>query len=932
MQVVSIEDMKVTASVSGILIGLLFISAGTAQETPLIKNHSPELMQADNQNWSVAQAPSRHIYIGNKAGMVQYDGARWKLLQLPNRQIVRSVAVDAEGRIFCGGFGEFGCWYPAGHGAGHYISLSNSLQMDKVGREEIWHILVTEGKVYFQSFSALYEYDYKSVKELAVPGNIMFMQQVGGRILLPVISKGIFVMSEAGFTLLPGTEMLGEVIVVGMAALAGDRLVIGTDRQGLFVWEKGKLRPWDAAVNKMLSKSRLNKVLPLSNGDIALGTIGEGIYIADSQGSLLHHIYRERGLQNNAVLALYEDMDGNLWAGLDKGLDLVVMNSPLRFSLDRSGSLGAVYTAAFYRGHLYLGTNQGLFYKSIKSGRPGAEAWQPVPGINGQVWELSVVGEALLCGHNDGTFLVEPGRARKISGVTGGWITRPCPWDSTLWIQGTYTGLVVLRSGGRGNVHLAHRIDGFSQPVEYMEFDAEGKLWVAHPYRGLYRIDIQKDAKCVVSVKAMSDADGLPTDFDLSLAAVNGKLLLHAADHFFCWDQGARRWMPHLSEGGFVFNGKEKAMIPESEGFFVVYADRAVYVKNGRQIAYALRLVKDRPHVISLKDSSWLFCLEDGYAICSFSEDYFYSDKNFSPIINQITINGDTPKRSLEPLVGKIMEFEPSENRLAIYYSCMAFDKKPLYRWRMQGLEPQWSEWQETSMQEFSFLPPGEYLFEVQSDISPDTTGYAFRIKPRWYQTWQFRLFSVFAGMGLGFFALYRYRAFLERRHRKLLLDRERQLHQQRIHERNEQLQEDVFKKARDLANSTMQLIRKSELLLEIKQRLAYLGREGRGGQQIGYLTRLVDQELGSENDWALFEENFNSVHEAFLRKMRIAFPDLTPGDLRLAAYLKMNLSSKEIAPLLGISLRGVENKRYRLRRKMNLPNDENLVEFLLDF
>ena len=60
-------------------------------------------------------------------------------------------------------------------------------------------------------------------------------------------------------------------------------------------------------------------------------------------------------------------------------------------------------------------------------------------------------------------------------------------------------------------------------------------------------------------------------------------------------------------------------------------------------------------------------------------------------------------------------------------------------------------------------------------------------------------------------------------------------------------------------------------------------------------------------------------------------YPDLTPGDLKLCAYLKMNLSSKEIAVLLNISTRGVEIRRYRLRKKLNLEHDKNLVEFLME-
>jgi DNA-binding CsgD family transcriptional regulator len=66
------------------------------------------------------------------------------------------------------------------------------------------------------------------------------------------------------------------------------------------------------------------------------------------------------------------------------------------------------------------------------------------------------------------------------------------------------------------------------------------------------------------------------------------------------------------------------------------------------------------------------------------------------------------------------------------------------------------------------------------------------------------------------------------------------------------------------------------------------------------------------------------------LKKVKLAHPSLTPNDLRLCAYLRLNLSSKEIAPLLNISVRSIEIKRYRLRKKMELPHETGLVEYIL--
>ena len=89
---------------------------------------------------------------------------------------------------------------------------------------------------------------------------------------------------------------------------------------------------------------------------------------------------------------------------------------------------------------------------------------------------------------------------------------------------------------------------------------------------------------------------------------------------------------------------------------------------------------------------------------------------------------------------------------------------------------------------------------------------------------------------------------------------------------------------------------------------------------------------MTSEESWRIFEDNFNEVHEDFLKRLKQQFPDLSPGDLKLAAYLRMNLSSKEISPLLFISVRSIENKRSRLRKKLGLKEEDNLVDFIICF
>jgi len=96
-------------------------------------------------------------------------------------------------------------------------------------------------------------------------------------------------------------------------------------------------------------------------------------------------------------------------------------------------------------------------------------------------------------------------------------------------------------------------------------------------------------------------------------------------------------------------------------------------------------------------------------------------------------------------------------------------------------------------------------------------------------------------------------------------------------------------------------------------------------------VIKIIDKNLNNTDDWKFFQEAFNNADKDFLKKIKSKHPDLTPNDLRLCAYLRLNLSSKEIAPLLNISPRSVEVKRYRLRKKMNLDHDYSLTNYILE-
>ncbi|MNE73661.1 hypothetical protein D3C80_1696840 [compost metagenome] len=131
-----------------------------------------------------------------------------------------------------------------------------------------------------------------------------------------------------------------------------------------------------------------------------------------------------------------------------------------------------------------------------------------------------------------------------------------------------------------------------------------------------------------------------------------------------------------------------------------------------------------------------------------------------------------------------------------------------------------------------------------------------------------------------------------------------------------------------------MNIVYKNELLQKISEEIIQLkDKEGKKlpAEQLRKIQTVINDGMNDERDWNLFENSFNEAHENFFKKLKAKHTDLSPNDLKLCAYLRMNMSSKELASILNITLRGVEIRRYRLRKKLNLEHDKNLAEFLME-
>ncbi len=913
---------------------------------PEVIRYTRQMYGANNQNWSVVQhGQTRLMYIANSKGLLEFDGSRWKTYELPQKQLVRSVAVAANGDVFTGALGEFGYWRPNSAGVLTYHSLRALIKDPAFLTEEIWNIQVTSQGVLFQSFAYLYRYWQGQVQQLQPPGNILFVHQVRDRLLLGVLDKGLYEVRGDQFLLVKGSEFLGRETVNTLLPIDRTGLLIGTE-QAIYLYDGIHFRLFNAVLNRFIQQNRLNRGLRLRSGLYAFGTLRNGVVITHANGRIVYHISPKNGLQNSTVLSLCEDADRNLWVGLDKGIDLINLNSPIRYFVDAEGELGTLYDMARFGNSLYVGTNQGVYAKLLD--QPDSP-FLLVPGTQGQVWDLTVVDNQLLCGHNRGTFEIVGMQARLVCGVTGGWVMRRLNRHPDYLVQGTYTQLCLYRKNKAGRWVFVDTIKNFSGPVRQLEEDETGAIWINKASnQGVQRLVLSPDLRSVVVAKAYNERQFKESGTSLCrlqqqivVTSVRGsQVYVPTADRFvpvparFAWlDKDARKQFP-LSDSS--------AIALRQDG--TVSWERPAH--NPKEIPVRTdQWVENFENVLPLDTAYLALCRENGFELIprrALSQ--FVAGTVVPPVIRRVASIGGAAFSQvfygMKPLPD--LPFSHRQHTVAIDFSTPVYTRPVRYSYWLENSMPAWSAYEAIHQKEFSSLPPGQYIFHLKSNLHPVESTLTIDILPPWY--WAVWSKVVYLVLLAGLIRLL-YRMHLRRvasQQNQVREKLEEQLRFQEEHSQREivmlqkeQLERGLIQKSEELANSTMLLIRKNELLIQLKSELNRMKDQSgyrsatEGFQRIG---SLIDTNISTEQDWKLFEANFNKVHEQFLKHLVDKYPDLSQGDLKLAAYLRMNLSTKEIAQLLNITHRSVELKRYRLRRKLDLDADANLSEFMIKY
>ncbi|WP_291118410.1 helix-turn-helix and ligand-binding sensor domain-containing protein [Flavobacterium sp. UBA6135] len=927
------------------LLSLIFFTTPLlAQDLPPITKYSTTEYGAGYQNWMIAQDADHFLYYANNEGLLEFDGSVWTLYPSPNETILRSVTVIGE-RIYTGCYMEFGYWVRNKKGRLEYTSLSDKVKAKIVDDEQFWTILDFDHWVIFQSLNQLFVYDTKTESfQIISPKSGLFKAYiVNNSIYYQTVSEGLFEIENGKSKLISNDSFFITNKIVSLSQVKGAFLVI-TQFNGFYSYSDSKIMKWKTDIDQELISSSIYCFHILRDGTIAIGTVSNGIYVLSNDGKKIYHINQNKGISNNTALSLFEDHDSNIWIGLDNGINCINLKSPIRSYVDKTGVLGTVYASIVHQGKLYIGTNQGLFYKN----QDALGDFNFVNGTNGQVWSLFSHDGKLFCAHDFGTFIIENLAAKNIYTSSGTWKFLEHPTNKNLLLQGNYYGISVLEKVNN-TWRYRNKISGFDFSSKYFESTGSDELIVSHEYKGVYHIKMNADWTKVLQYDTFTFPE---KGKNAGLTKFNSKIYYAYKNGIFVYNPKTKQFKKdeNLSK---VFEKDEyisgKLMVDHSDKlwFFTKnYINNFSFGKLSSELKHSIIPIPSSmtnsmlgyENITQISNALYLIGTTDGYNTIAVDDLYF---NKYRIYIKNIMVNKQNDLFHYVSLTEN-GTFKPKENNITFNFTVPEYNKyvNAEYQYLLEGLQEDWSSWSTESNVNFKNLNPGSYVFKVRakigSTISESLASYTFEIDKPWYSSNLAVLLYIILFFVLVYFINKSYKRYYKKQQEKLIEENNRLLEikeleteQELMRIKNQQLEHDFETKNKELAASTMTLIKKNELLTLIKEDLKKTS-EANQNRSIKSVISTISKNINEEDTWNVFKDAFNNVDKDFLKKIKAEHSSLTPNDLRLCAYLRLNLSSKEIAPLLNISVRSVEIKRYRLRKKMDLPHEQGLVEYIL--
>lgn len=712
--------------------------------TPPMTRYTPDLGLFP-QNFALAQLSDGHVFVANSEAIMVFDGSQWQSVELPDWSYARVLAHDEDrGRLYVGGYDDFGYLTADGFGGWTYTSLTPLLDPSVMeqGFADIWFLTVTEYGVFFGALKHqfLYQPDTETIRTWQHEGRFGFGVVQQGRFVLQFRGEGLRAFEGEDFQPIEGSEFLSRLIS-HVVVLADQRLLMATNI-GWITFDGSQFE--ELAQPPEQEALDATSLLLLDDGSVAVGTVaGEVLMYQPNNGSS-----KKFRVTNQHIGDLARDIDGGLLALVDNGLFYI--GWPARWTMvdSSAGISSGIYDLALWNERLYVTTSAGVFQQMTDDKRSSAPVrFELLPWPAFEVWRLlPLTSTQAMMADSYALKLIDNGVSLSLSDETlyprELLMSRYQP--QRLFV-GTEQGYAIAERGDDG-WQLIQRHDNISGRVLTMAEASATTLLLGTEGDGAIKITLDTDSGEEIARHALGADDGIAYGeypnalmFELS----DGTLGASTERGVFQWsnDRFVELDIGKLSE---VLGQDELVQISEvRDGELWALSYNQIYRRDGegnwhREPVDAL--LDGAVAAITAYGDSTL--VTTGSRILLFDETGYASHTPTPRValreVSQ-TVDGTETRLQLAPQQAIEHPYGPNSIEFSWTAPILGDSNDIRFQARLSGTESRQSPWRKQTSIGYSRLAPGNYQFQVfvrdthgnESAIPP----YAFTVSPPWYWT-----------------------------------------------------------------------------------------------------------------------------------------------------------------------------------------------------
>ena len=905
-----------------------------------ILNTNKSAYNNGSQIWQISEYSNGWMYFANNKGLVQHNGSSWHSYSFGIRHVCHAAMASKTRKcIFVGGINEFGYFKTRANGDLVYRSISNKTKDSEIGN--VWNIWDDGNILYFQGDNLVYEYINGKHKVIDPNCKINTSALINGALYLGT-GEGMKLLVGNRVMRLPKSDIVKNKII--RAILPYHTGIIIVTSVGLYFFDGNEVRPMVTGQENFMAKYEIF-CADIKGEKIALGTIRGGVMMIDLRDLSVKTFNERNGLQDNTVLSIKFDSAGNLWTGLTSGIDCIALVSAFTKLNLSDTSIGSGYTVAQNGDMLYLGTNRGLYTVKVSlSSGIATSPFTQVKGLGGQVWGLQRIGDDIFCLHDKGLFLLRGETPTRISNIVGFWKCQLVKGTKNIIYAGTYNGIYTFVKK-KGHWQLLHKINGINYNCRRFEQENARTIWLGDGIN-LIRIKLNATLDKALSKKVYPVISNMDNS---KICNIKNHIFFINPNGISTYDAKTDKIVAYR-RNDLIDNTLNYLCIKQMGNIIAALGPHGIYLNNMKTHHHQYLFI-DIPNMEFEEDCEDIFPLSKTLMILPNSEGFSIIDlhnkqANISTknLLKIREVYSTAPYDSLvytENFLERktIPEIKYENNSIRINYRPYYANNTDALSYQYKLNNEKWSGNTQLTSKEYSKLHEGTHTFCVRTKSADGRIfedSFTFKILPPWYRTvWAYIIYILIL-TGIAVKLLHLENSRIERKKKEALADKNREMEKMQENYALEKKELEESHRHQQMTDMMINVSRKNEILKAIKAELTKTSATLNNGkikevqQKLLSIRSRIDDNIDGDTVFNRIEEQFDMANSGFMKRLREKHPDLNGTERMICGYLYTNLSSKEIAPLLNISVRGVETIRYRLRKKFNLEREDSLTEYIM--